>query len=1184
MTERMWTTAIPSEDIPGILKTIRLFLENIKFTDTIKALEAEIKAHNFHCASISTPKFLILTPSSISTSCKKNRTDLGYYPVNIYPKCYRVHSVENATSPQDIDVCYAEEIHPHYEDSLQSISSGDKRNMFQKDGQNLMCVTFRLLESIKIQVSEYNNNEPEVCLRSTNTVNTLIDNMDFLLPKASTNYCKRVKTAENSKEFEEEVEINTTVLSTSDSNELSELYYQHFEEFEILNKSTNEPSDSFTKANWGDPDDPETQSNEENETTVEGVETTTVNRQMADCEKAADENNGRECCCSICMNQEDVMDDDDKVSYTEYAVAYGAAPIEDYFPIDIHKIKYHLLKGTDLTKELLLQALRWRITQTSDEIRCREMELYIRNNLFGLKVAKKECQFTGSIIKNCLEREPDANGEINDVQSNAARILNCFASLKVGRDYLCQDEQFLTETLLPFVINEKYDSVIVQDMLIATLQKLSLRKRARQLMIEGGLIQYLVTFLTNNYESLNDYCLEYSVALLMNLCLQREAKSVCKSISREMVSLLTTILYTTRECCMPYVNGTLFAILRDKTINADAKDGKLGAAILEQAKLTKSEENKNQLEFIYRMHVRDNFDMCPCRSNTGPENELDLLEPELDISDGVRSRFYGESLLQFYRLGGIQGSDGGQSSLKCFCKPASLNRNVKPYNVAEQGIVTTRKNNSVKVTYEVYLDPAEKDKLIKKIEQEDAECRSIDQQLDDQCELEREKKKVSFKSSDSDMREVFIIGESSPCSDEQQIPEQEGQLPSIQEEEQQPEMEEKGQQVELQEEESQTEVELLQVTEQQSQTEEELLQLAEQQSETEEEHQQETEEEHQQETEEQEQKQEAGEEDFDQTESEQFETLEILKEAEESVFPSIVQYETEDILSEGRNSNAVYVQTESTENEKKNETETLPNIDSKRSGKKPTRKPVPKYTKHSQLTKPGGTAPDYWKQRKAHWDPVQPKPKPKLTEYKQPKPILAQSRQPKPLLPDTRHPKSRCERNEQPRINEKQDMHMPVSYFGCYRNYSDVGRLFLNSANPCTYTSTTVCPDERTKRNKYSCGCYDKIKCYVAQLDNNCCNKNPNHRCSNNAYACYNMMGLTSPEVETSTPDNSSHTINLKNNKVNVVSSTDDVDMTIPYYNCEVLCESSKIMQSNQCHYYKVVFQSRPKIGRTPPH
>ena len=49
-------------------------------------------------------------------------------------------------------------------------------------------------------------------------------------------------------------------------------------------------------------------------------------------------------------------------------------------------------------------------------------------------------------------------------------------------------------------------------------------------MIEEGVISWLVTVLEDN-DALSDYTLEYSVALLMNLCL-RSAGEYCYSVCR----------------------------------------------------------------------------------------------------------------------------------------------------------------------------------------------------------------------------------------------------------------------------------------------------------------------------------------------------------------------------------------------------------------------------------------------------------------------------------------------------------------------------------------------------------------------------------------------------------------------------------------------------------------------------
>lgn len=75
-------------------------------------------------------------------------------------------------------------------------------------------------------------------------------------------------------------------------------------------------------------------------------------------------------------------------------------------------------------------------------------------------------------------------------QEAIARLVNTFASLTVGRNYLCQENDILVNMLLQLIFEThpshvKLD-VKTRDHLLATLQKLSLRKKIRLKMIDAG--------------------------------------------------------------------------------------------------------------------------------------------------------------------------------------------------------------------------------------------------------------------------------------------------------------------------------------------------------------------------------------------------------------------------------------------------------------------------------------------------------------------------------------------------------------------------------------------------------------------------------------------------------------------------------------------------------------------------
>ena len=86
-----------------------------------------------------------------------------------------------------------------------------------------------------------------------------------------------------------------------------------------------------------------------------------------------------------------------------------------------------------------------------------------------------------------------------------------------GRSYLALNSD-LMPALMDNLRSEDKDS-LTREMILGALQKLSLRRALQSAMIDKGVIEWLVGVLEDN-DSLSDYTLEYSVALLMNLCLR----------------------------------------------------------------------------------------------------------------------------------------------------------------------------------------------------------------------------------------------------------------------------------------------------------------------------------------------------------------------------------------------------------------------------------------------------------------------------------------------------------------------------------------------------------------------------------------------------------------------------------------------------------------------------------------
>jgi hypothetical protein len=72
-------------------------------------------------------------------------------------------------------------------------------------------------------------------------------------------------------------------------------------------------------------------------------------------------------------------------------------------------------------------------------------------------------------------------------------------------------------------------------------------------MIEEGIISWLVSLLEDN-DMLSDYTLEYSVALLMNLCLRTTGKKKCAEKPHRILKVLSDLLgHENQEVCYRYL-------------------------------------------------------------------------------------------------------------------------------------------------------------------------------------------------------------------------------------------------------------------------------------------------------------------------------------------------------------------------------------------------------------------------------------------------------------------------------------------------------------------------------------------------------------------------------------------------------------------------------------------------------
>ncbi|CAG9767985.1 unnamed protein product [Ceutorhynchus assimilis] len=234
-----------------------------------------------------------------------------------------------------------------------------------------------------------------------------------------------------------------------------------------------------------------------------------------------------------------------------------------------------------------------RITKNDTVARNKILDLYIFNDVLDLYACV-----------SIPERLLLAYGSDHYVKESTCRLINTLASLKQGRDYLTIDERLLKRVLIKKVKDVRTVSgAVMRNMLVATVQKLSIRKQCRVQMVKEGLFEVMVDYLDEFYDKLSKYCLEYCSALLMNLCLVDQAKERSTRLPKKIVGLLRKFLEGEVDFCLPYINGVMFSLFEKEEIVSEATNQNLDKTIMKLIQSTQSESVKKQLDFILQSRL-----------------------------------------------------------------------------------------------------------------------------------------------------------------------------------------------------------------------------------------------------------------------------------------------------------------------------------------------------------------------------------------------------------------------------------------------------------------------------------------------------------------------------------------------------------------------------------------------------
>uniref|UniRef100_A0AC11DGB0 Armadillo repeat containing 9 n=1 Tax=Ovis aries TaxID=9940 RepID=A0AC11DGB0_SHEEP len=269
--------------------------------------------------------------------------------------------------------------------------------------------------------------------------------------------------------------------------------------------------------------------------------------------------------------------------------------------LDYEKLKKDLVLGSDRLKAFLLQALRWRLTTSHPgEQRETVLQAYISNDLLDCHSPSQRS------VLQLLQSKSEV------VRQYTARLINAFASLA--------------------------------------------ERPLQTAMIQDGLIFWLIDILKEP-DCLSDYTLEYSVALLMNLCLRSAGKNMCAKVAGLVLKVLSDLLGHENHEIQPYVNGALYSILSIPSIREEARA--MGMEDILRCFIKEGNaEMIRQIEFIIKQlnseELLDGVLESDDDEDEDDEEDHDTMEADLDKDELIQPQLgelSGEKLLTTEYLG-----------------------------------------------------------------------------------------------------------------------------------------------------------------------------------------------------------------------------------------------------------------------------------------------------------------------------------------------------------------------------------------------------------------------------------------------------------------------------------------------------------------------------------------------------
>jgi len=284
-------------------------------------------------------------------------------------------------------------------------------------------------------------------------------------------------------------------------------------------------------------------------------------------------------------------------------------------PLDYNKIKMFIFHSQEEAKVCItIQALRWRINKSRPGDQRRHV-------LFA---------FSEYDILGCNNQENDQNllsllNSSSNIMLYTISLIDSLVNDSIGKKYVCQQEG-LIQSLFELMKKEEGETQLRRSALVV-FQKLSLGREAQSQMIKLDVIKWAVNMLKVEGNTLGDYTLEYSTALLMNLSLRSHGKRKCEELDSDILKVLNELLEHDNLQVRTYVNGTLYCILERRKLREEAR-------ALNMDQVLRYLSNKSEPRFQRQIkYILTHLEESEAQDAEGAEEEEDKSSD--DSEDGI---------------------------------------------------------------------------------------------------------------------------------------------------------------------------------------------------------------------------------------------------------------------------------------------------------------------------------------------------------------------------------------------------------------------------------------------------------------------------------------------------------------------------------------------------------------------